>query len=320
MKVIDFKTLTTLNSIALNFGINITHLEKLIESPDNSILYETLHIPKKNPKTTGNRTVYKANDVLADLHKNILTSIKHHLVQNRHNQFIHECAHGYVNNKTTYSNAVEHLNKKYLLQVDIQSFFKTIPIDRIVGVFQKLGCTDDIAILMTKICSINDLIEEGLHTSPMLANLYFFEIDEKLLLLANKYGCDYTRYADDMTFSSDRDLKETDLLQKITEIIESEGLHLSSRKTRYSKYGQAQYVTGLSISNSKRPRIPKKMKRQLRQEFHYIKLYGFLAHFEARNESAERGYKRINGWLDYIMSVEPELGIELKITYQTLKK
>jgi len=172
---------------------------------------------------------------------------------------------------------------------------------------------------MAKICSINDVLEEGLHPSPMLANLYFYEIDQKLFQLAKEYKCDYTRYADDMTFSSSKDLKDTNLLEEITSILANEQLCLSSKKTRYSKYGQAQYVTGLSTSNPQRPRIPKKMKRQLRQEFYYIKRYGFLAHFKVRNENARRGYKRINGWIDYIMGVEPELGLELKKMYQEVR-
>lgn len=319
MKVIDFKTLTSLNSIAINFGIKISHLEKVLNSPDYSTLYETLHIPKKSNKKTGYRTVYKADDVLADLHKNILTTIKKNLENDGIDRFIHDSAHGFVNNRTTFSNAVPHLNKQFLLQVDIESFFKSIPIEHIIRVFKKMGCQEDIAIIMTKICSINDVLEEGLHTSPMLANLYFYEIDQRMFQLAQEYGCDYTRYADDMTFSSSEDLKDTNILDEITSILANEQLRLSDKKTRYSKYGQAQYVTGLSISNPERPRIPKKMKKQLRQEFYYIMRYGFPAHFKARNEKAERGYKRINGWLDYITSVEPELGFELQKTYKTLK-
>lgn len=135
MNCIDFNTLKTRNSIAINFGIHSSYLEKILHSPDYSALYETLHIPKRSKKKTGYRTVYKADDVLANLHKNILTSIKCFLEKNEIDQFIHDSAHGFVNNKTTLSNAVPHLNKQSLLQVDIESFFKSIPIERIIRIF-----------------------------------------------------------------------------------------------------------------------------------------------------------------------------------------
>lgn len=318
MKIIDFTKLTTLNAMAINYGIKKEFLQKVIDTTDYSTVYETLKIPKKN-KFKGYRTVYKADSYLADFHKNILTSIDNFLLETNINDYIHACAHGFIKGKTTLSNAKVHLNKKELLQVDIKSFFKSIPTNGIVKVFEKLGFTHQMAILMARLCSINDVIEEGLNTSPMLANLYFYEMDEKLYALAIKYQCAYTRYADDMTFSSnDVVMKETDLLKNIIEVLGAEGLFLNG-KTRYSKNGQSQYVTGLSISNNERPRIPKKVKRQLRQEFHFIKKHGFDSHFSFKGEDIEKGFKRINGWIDYILSVEPEVGTELRKEYGTFK-
>ena len=319
MKIIDFTKLTKLNAIAVNYGIQKELLQKVINTTDYSTIYETLKIPKVN-KFKGYRTVYKADWFLADFHKNILTSIDNFLLQSNMNEYIHPSAHGFLKGKTTLSNAKVHLNKKELLQVDIKSFFKSIPTSSIVTVFEKLGFTSEMAKLMTQLCSINDAIEEGLNTSPMLANLYFYEIDKKLYTLAIKYKCEYTRYADDMTFSSNETvLKDTDLLEKIVEILNVENLLLTNEKTRYSKNGQSQYVTGLSISNNERPRIPKKVKKKLRQECIFIKKYGFYSHFCFIGEDSEKGFKRINGWIDYILSVEPEVGLKLQKEYGTFK-
>jgi len=117
------------------------------------------------------------------------------------------------------------------LQVDIKNFFESIPIEKIVEVFKKLECTNEIAEMLTKICSVNNVLKEGLNTSPMLANLYFYDIDIKLENIASKFHCTYTRYADDMTFSSNGNIKETMLLEEIKEILSLESLELSDKKT-----------------------------------------------------------------------------------------
>jgi len=107
-----------------------------------------MEIPKKN-KYKGFRTVYKADWYLADFHKNILTSIDNFLARTNIDDYIHVSAHGFIKGKTTLSNAETHLNKKELLQIDIKSFFKSIPISNIIKGFEKLGFTTEMARVMT---------------------------------------------------------------------------------------------------------------------------------------------------------------------------
>lgn len=317
MKTTDLKELKTLRSISTNFGIKKDFLDKILSTTDYLTIYEKMEIPKKNIHN-GFRVVYKAEYFFADFHKQLLLIIETYIIKRGINNYIHNSAHGFIKGKNTLSNANIHINKQELLQVDIKSFFKSISIDKIEKVFLKLECNDDIAKIMSKLCTINGVLEEGLNTSPMLANLYFYELDKILFKLSKKYKCEYSRYADDITFSSDETiLKETDLLNDIGLILKSENLLLANNKTRYSKYGQSQYVTGLSISNPIKPRIPRKIKQQIRQEFYFIKKYGFYSHFNRRNEKPENGFKRINGWIDYIMNVEPDLGKKLQGDYDT---
>jgi hypothetical protein len=315
MLVIDFKKLSSLKSISKNFGVRLDHLEDFLNLKDNSIYYELIKIPKKNKKVNGYRIVFKAHFFLADLQKTILQAIENTIKGNQ-DEFIHRNAYGFVKHKSTYKNAEQHLNKKELLQVDIKSFFESIPIDGVVEAFKKLGCCEDIADKMANLCTVNNVLKEGLNTSPMLANLYFYDLDKKLSQLSEDFGCNYSRYADDITFSFDGDIRSLGLLEAVTEILNKEGLFLSKRKTRYSKYGQAQYVTGLSISNPISPRIPRKMKKQLRQELYYINRFGLDSHFEARNEELYYGHRRVTGWIVYALGVEPEFGKELRQMYE----
>ncbi len=314
MKTIQFNDLTTLSSIAKNFGIKIQYLENLVSTEDNSNSYTQMKIPKvSNPHLY--RTVYQPEYFIDGLHKDILTEIKHFLTTVTLDDYIHPSAHGFITKRSIVTNANMHLGKPYLLQIDIKNFFELIPIQKITDVFKKIGCNDEVSLLLTKICSINGVLKEGLNTSPMLANLYFYDIDILLNDLARQYNCIYTRYADDMTFSSNNDLRKTLLLEEVTKILNMQSLSLANEKTRYSSYGQAQYVTGLSISNNLYPRIPRKVKKLLRLELHYIRKYGFDEHFYRRGESFDAGHARLKGWIDYILSVEPILGQKMKKSY-----
>jgi len=320
MQTIKFKNLTSLLSIAKNFGIQIKYLEKLVNTDNNSDSFIKIEIPKKNPKKNGYRIVYQPKWYISDLHKNILNEINNFLSRPDKNKFIHYSAHGFISCRTTSTNAGVHIGKTHLLQIDIKNFFESIPIEKIVEVFKKLECTNKISEILTKICSVNNVLKEGLNTSPMLANLYFYDIDIKLEKLASKFQCTYTRYADDMTFSSNKNIKETTLLDEIKNILYLESLELSDKKTRYSSYGQSQYVTGLSISNKIQPRIPRKIKKLLRLELHYLSKFGFSSHFEKRDENAISGHLRLKGWLDYVLSVEPSLGKEMMKIYDKVDK
>ena len=316
MQTIKFKNLTSLSSIAKNFGIQPRYLKQLVNVDDNSSSFIKMKIPKKNPKRSGFRIVYQPEWFISDFHKNILSEINHFLVRPNQNMFIHDSAHGFISNKTTLTNAMMHLDKKHLLQVDIKNFFESIPIEEIVKVFKKLECIDEVAEILTKACSVNNLLKEGLNTSPMLANLFFYDIDIKLESLAAKFHSVYTRYADDITFSSNEELRKTALLSEIKDIISLYSLELNDKKTRYSSFGQSQYVTGLSISNTIQPRIPRQIKKQLRQELYYLSKFGFTSHFEKRDENHVQGHLRLKGWLDYVLSVEPTLGKTMMEIYE----
>ncbi len=319
MKTIKFKDLTSLSSIATNFGIQTQYLKELVNPENNSNSFIKMEIPKKNSKSDF-RIVYKPKYYIEDLHKNILTELNNFLLSSEQNKFIHDSAHGFRSYYSTSTNATVHIGKKNLLQIDIKNFFESIPKRKIIEVFKKIGCADDVARLLTKICTVNNILKEGLNTSPLLANLYFYDIDIKLNTLACQFKCEYSRYADDMTFSSNKNIKKTNLLQNITTILSDESLELSNHKTRYSSYGQSQYVTGLSISNTEYPRIPRKIKKLLRQELHYLNLYGFTSHFDKRGEDHTTGHYRIKGWLDYIRSVEPTLGKEMEKIYNNVDR
>ena len=150
---------------------------------------------------------------------------------------------------------------------------------------------------------------QGYSTSPVLANIVSIELDLAIMKYI-PHTVTYTRYADDMYFSTD------DLLPNIKElesIINNHGFKINPLKTQIMKQGQKQFVTGLSVSDKNYPRIPKKIKRNLRLEAYFINKYGYEGY---------KGYispKRITGWIKFINSIEPIFAQKLKKQLPKLK-
>jgi len=307
MRIIDFKRLDSLESISQNFGIHASYIEAVICSPDK--YYHELRIPKKGRSKGKHRIVYKADEMLASLQSEIQTHIEYY-IYNKENiindKFITKYAYGFIRKKGTLKNAKIHLNKKNLLNIDIKDFFKSITTNDVYHVFLKLGTPRDGAKILSEVCTYNNKLEEGLHTSPIISNLHCYELDHDFAKLGKSWSSSYTRYADDITFSSN---SRTPNLKSIEKILRKHNFNLNKDKTRCSKQGKAQYVTGLSISNDQYPRIPRPIKRRLRMELYYIKKHGFYSHLYHNGIDEDDIYKekrRIEGWLEYISGIEPD--------------
>ena len=85
----------------------------------------------------------------------------------------------------------------------MKDFFPSIGYKEIYKIFRYIGYTDGVSKLLTKLCTnVNDVLPQGSPASPPLSNLVSLKLDKRLSRLAESIGADYTRYADDMLFSS----------------------------------------------------------------------------------------------------------------------
>tara|TARA_R110002073_G_scaffold72537_1_gene177053 strand:- start:12540 stop:13529 length:990 start_codon:yes stop_codon:yes gene_type:complete len=237
------------------------------------------------------------------------------------------CVHGYIKGRGIKTNASNHLGKKYVLKIDIENYFTKITKESIIKSLNNLGFHHEISPLIAKITTHNDVLVQGFHTSPTIANIIFHELD---LILSKFTNIAYTRYADDLYFSSD---KEIDIISKMEDQLLKFGFTINKSKTKLMKRGQKQYVTGLTVFDSKNPRIAKHKKKKIRQQMHYISRYGYKGHimheFGFSNEEyldndeikEKVDYKiyelksKIKGWLLFINSIEPDFSekyIDLK--------
>lgn len=191
----------------------------------------------------------------------------------------------------------------------------------------QIGFDKNVSEWLSSITTINNHLVQGFNTSPTIANIVTTQMDSDLLkICADKIV--YTRYADDLYFSSNEELPD---ITVINQVIEKYNFALNEIKTKNMKRGHFQFVTGLTVFDTKLPRIPKKIKRNLRLEIYQSNL-GYEKHSVRRLENAgipTNSYdfkylmeeeiletnRRLFGWLHYIKSIEPKF---VKDLYQKL--
>ncbi len=296
---------------------------KTISIPAISIAVTKYYIKKKGKKG-GFRIVHQAWSHQLESSLKILNN-------NLNKIFIpFDFIHGFVKGKNIKTNANSHLAKKIILSVDIKNYFESISKEMIISNLVRIGFTKNASSWIASITTIEGFLVQGFCTSPTIANIVTHELDEKLKKLCGD-DIEYTRYADDLYFSS----QNVEIpLDKITKIIEDYGFELNDKKTKWMKRGHQQFVTGLTTFDSTTARISKKRKRNIRLEIYYLNKFGYKKHI--KNKLIKSGekvkdpdfkYKVLNeidatrdklyGWLHFIKAIEPEFSSKY---YSRLKK
>jgi RNA-directed DNA polymerase len=153
--------------------------------------------------------------------------------------------HGGVKKRSNISNAKPHQGNKYQFTTDLQNFFPGIKHDFVYDTFLSLGFSNHFSHWLTKFTTWKFELPQGTPTSTHVANLVFLQTDFRLIDLCNKNGIVYTRYVDDLTFSSPACFKH--LLNDILEIVVRGGFQISYRKTHYEGN---QNITGIDVRNN----------------------------------------------------------------------
>lgn len=169
------------------------------------------------------------------------------------------------------SNAAPHRGKRYLLKLDLEDFFGSIPFQKVYqAAFGQERFPKQIGVMLTTLCCRNDVLPQGAPTSPALSNLVLRWFDDTIGEWCRKRGVSYTRYSDDLTFSADRPLY--DVYQKVTALLEQRGFVVNEKKTRFITNASRMEVTGLTVNNG--VGVSAAYKRKLRQEVYCALKYG----------------------------------------------
>ncbi|MFC7054956.1 reverse transcriptase domain-containing protein [Enterococcus alcedinis] len=145
-------------------------------------------------------------------------------------------SYGFLKGKKspTKQNAEIHSNNLYLFQTDIINFFTNVDFKRVYSIFLKIGYNKEVSLTLARLCCLDGYLPQGGVTSPYLSHLVCFRMDRRIMGLCQKREIVYSRYADDITLSSDNknDLKKARVY--LEQIISDEGFEINPRKTRYS--------------------------------------------------------------------------------------
>lgn len=278
------------------------HFSLLTEVPVDTIKallnnfnsYNEIQIPKKNG---GNRTLLIPNEELKSIQRWILNNILNSIP-------ISDYAKGFKKGLSIVKNAEVHTNKECLLNIDLTDFFSSIESQRVYKAFRYIGYTKEISAMLSRLCTYNNFLPQGSPTSPYLANIICKKMDKRLFSLCKDKGIDYTRYADDLTFSGDIMLSK--YLPIISEIVEDEGFQINTTKTRISYQHHRQVVTGLTVN--KGLNIPRDMKKKLSQEIYFCKKYGVQGHLAQTGQTYSNYKHYLLGKAYFIKMVNKELG------------
>jgi hypothetical protein len=230
------------------------------------------------PKPGGRRRLLEIpNAGLKRIQRQLLGGILNHIPP-------HPAAHGFRTGRSVVTNAAPHCGKGIVLRLDLVDFFPSVPAARVVRTFHTLGYPETVARLLVGLCTTRlpgDVwdsrphpaadgsdhagwqrlasrhLPQGAPTSPTLANLAAFRLDRRLAKLAAGVGAEYTRYADDLTFSGGEELarRVKRVASLVAVIAGDEGFMVNHRKTRVMRRGGRQHVTGVVVNV--RPNVPR---------------------------------------------------------------
>ena len=213
--------------------------------------------------------------------------------------YLPEYVHGGVKEKNNYSNAKVHCKKNFILKLDLEKYFPSISNSRVYGLFlHELKCSQDVARLLTKLCTIKAQVPQGASTSTDIANLVFRKTDCRLKGLATKFGLEYTRFVDDLTFSGQN--IPCRFINIVKSIVSDSGFRLNNSKEKLRGKHQPQVITGLVVK-FKKPRVPRKKKREWRKDKYKFEKFG-LATFSDEDRSKKE--LQLEGWSNYLNCIE----------------
>jgi RNA-directed DNA polymerase len=246
-----FKNLTDFEEIATLLEIPVELLWKVLIKNKQSN-YRMFKLRKKNGDE---RTIYSPASNLAILQKKLAYILS--LNFNEHHR-----SHGFVKKRSIVTNAAIHINKKFILNFDLENFFESIKFRRVRYMFMAyFKFNEGVATTLANICCHPEgFLPQGAATSPMISNILAKSLDKELTRIAlNTKTSQYSRYADDITFSTNKkpfpkeiaylnDNGNVILNEKIVKLVESYGFRINDQKTRLQSHKQSQSVTGIIVN------------------------------------------------------------------------
>ena len=208
------------------------------------------------------------------------------------------------------ANAKVHVGKKHVLNIDLKDFFPSIPAKRIKKLFTSpyFDYSEQMAIALTLLTTYKAKLPTGAPTSPVLSNFICLELDACLRTFCKENGLLFTRYADDLTFSSDNIILQDTILDIIL-LIRENGFAINEKKLRVQSSSRKQTVTGLTVNE--KVNVDRRLLKKIRAMIHDLTTNGIDAatqrHFNLKttidSEFQRRFIHRLEGYINFVGQV-----------------
>ena len=282
--------------LAINLNIKPAFLYTCLKLTKDYNNYKAIKIPKKDGSY---RVIMEPNKKLKIIQRKIVEYLKNFQKE----KF---CAYGFIKGKSNVDNAKIHVNKKYIYKIDLKDYFPSIMSGRIFKMFsvRPFSFSRATATILTNLICFNNTLAQGFPSSPYISNIITRRLDNSLLKLAKKYKCNYTRYADDITFSTNLTSFPYQLTDEIKVIINNEMFTINEKKTKILSSNTRQIVTGIVVN--KKTNLKRNYYRELRQILYYWNKKGDNACCTKNGLSIQKLHKYILGKLAYYKSIVGE--------------
>ena len=218
----------------------------------------------KYDKTTGLPKTYKDGTIkrrpirpskskLKLIQSRINTRILSHIDLPKH-------IHGGRKKHSNITNAKPHQGKKYILTTDLKDFYPSVKSDIVYNTFINLGFNKQCAYYLTRLTTWKGELPQGTPTSTHISNIVFLKTDTELIEFCTLNHITYTRYIDDLSFSSQNNFQ--DYVEEILKIVKKSGFKISWRKTFYNG---SQTITGIKVFLNKID-APEKILKKVEEE------------------------------------------------------
>ncbi|MDO3432119.1 reverse transcriptase domain-containing protein [Rhizobium sp. CBN3] len=253
-------------------------------------------------KTLGKSRIISAPDRRLKMLQRNIASLLDEMYKPRHP------VHGFVPHRSVVTNATSYFRSKFVVNLDIEGFFTAISENRVAGLLKALGVQSGAADIVARICCNRGCLPQGAPSSPVISNMICFAMDKELQRFAKAAHCIYTRYADDVSFSSyqpltalfDAGLPASGnfdpgiLASRLKAAFVNNGFAINKAKTHYADRHSRRIVTGLKINEGLN--VDRRFIRDVRSTLYSIDSLG-LADAQKKFEDKYGGTCEISNFL-----------------------
>ena len=303
----------------------MSQLEEIINAP----VYKHYTVPKKRG---GERHIFAPEEHLKDIQRRLNYFLQAYYLWIKPDE-----VHGFVIKPryldarcNIFANASVHTGKKHVLNIDLKDFFPGISAKRIKTLFTShlFNYNEQIANALTLLTTYKAKLPAGAPTSPVLSNFVCHQLDTEFRIFCRENGLQFTRYADDLTFSSSTYISQ-ETIQNIKQLIEKNGFEVNQKKLRVQSSNRKQTVTGLTVNE--KVNVDRKLLKKIRAMLHDMTTNGIYAatkrHFNLKyfvdTEHQELFIHRLEGYINFagqIRGKNDSVYLGLKQSFDSFQK